>query len=64
IALVQTQFANQNNKLTKVDKTLGKLGESVGSFDGKLHFIPYESCRLRMSFVLQLVSDDFRCHIL
>ncbi|MGQ7098536.1 hypothetical protein ACUOAQ_10255, partial [Escherichia sp. SP-MK] len=36
IALVQTQFANQNNKLTKVDKTLGKLGESVGSFDNRL----------------------------
>ncbi|MBG9510450.1 hypothetical protein AAHB63_14770 [Bacillus thuringiensis] len=36
IALMQTQFANQNNKLTKVDKTLGKLGESVGCFDNRL----------------------------
>lgn len=36
IALVQTQFANQNNKLTKVDKTLGKLGESVDCFDNRL----------------------------
>ncbi|PEF42135.1 hypothetical protein CON72_05440, partial [Bacillus wiedmannii] len=36
IALVQTQFANQNNTLTKVDKILGKLGESVNSFDTRL----------------------------
>ncbi|PGO24311.1 hypothetical protein CN979_29190, partial [Bacillus thuringiensis] len=36
IALMQTQFANQNNKLTKVDKTLGKLGESVDCFDNRL----------------------------
>ncbi|PEO39562.1 hypothetical protein COL55_33135, partial [Bacillus toyonensis] len=36
IALVQAQFANQNNKLTKVDKNIGKLGESVESFDNRL----------------------------
>ncbi|PEK68720.1 hypothetical protein COF75_35220, partial [Bacillus toyonensis] len=36
IALVQTQFANQNNKLTKVDQNIGKLGESVESFDNRL----------------------------
>lgn len=36
IALVQAQFANQNNKLTKVDRSLGKLSESVESFDNRL----------------------------
>ncbi|PFK27277.1 hypothetical protein, partial [Bacillus cereus] len=36
IALVQTQFASQNNKLTKVDQNIGKLGESVESFDNRL----------------------------
>ncbi|OUA92827.1 hypothetical protein BK704_32800, partial [[Bacillus thuringiensis] serovar konkukian] len=36
IALIQTQFANQNNKLTKVDQNIGKLGESVESFDNRL----------------------------
>ncbi|PEE36706.1 hypothetical protein [Bacillus cereus] len=36
LALVQTQFANQNNKLTKVDQNIGKLGESVESFDNRL----------------------------
>ncbi|OUB53440.1 hypothetical protein, partial [Bacillus thuringiensis] len=36
ITLVQTQFASQNNKLTKVDQNIGKLGESVGSFDNRL----------------------------
>lgn len=36
ITLVQTQFAIQTNKLTKVDQNIGKLGESVGSFDNRL----------------------------
>ncbi|PYE89390.1 hypothetical protein [Bacillus sp. 196mf] len=29
-ALVQTQFASQNNQLTKVGQDVGKLGEAVG----------------------------------
>ncbi|MGG5736757.1 hypothetical protein [Bacillus cereus group sp. IBL03679] len=32
IALVQTQFANQNNKLTKVDQNIGKLRTCLKSF--------------------------------
>ncbi|PHF94256.1 hypothetical protein COI63_32550, partial [Bacillus toyonensis] len=36
LAVVQKQFANQNNKLTKVDQNIGKIGESVESFDNRL----------------------------
>ncbi|PGA92162.1 hypothetical protein [Bacillus toyonensis] len=34
--LIQTQFADQGNKLIKVDENIGKLGESIESFDNRL----------------------------
>ncbi|PGS68283.1 hypothetical protein COC69_26890 [Bacillus cereus] len=35
-ALVQTQFATQNNMLEEVGQDVGKLGEAIGSFDTRL----------------------------
>ncbi|WP_179871755.1 hypothetical protein [Bacillus cereus] len=43
IVVVQTKFTDQNNKLTKMDKNVGNLGESLDRQDNRLTQVKLES---------------------